>query len=106
MNEILISLGTVVVIWLAVKLKAKFFRKKEMYGYFEYVTEDGSRETSRDYGPMLEVDATGAMLYREQTGAKITFEFFNSDYQKVENEIDRRYGIEQRDQQARKRRGF
>ena len=77
-----------------------------MFGYFEYTTQDGRRETSREYGPMLEVDCTGAIMYREQLGAKITFEFFHKDLEVVQDEIDRRYGIEQRDKQRRDRRGF
>jgi hypothetical protein len=45
---------------------------------------------------MLEVDCVGAISYRQDLGARITFEFFDSDDLKVEDEIDKRYAHQQR----------
>lgn len=95
MKALLVCVCIVAVYWLAVHLKKKFLGVRKMYGYFEYEL-DGEIGSSRDYGPMLEVDCVGAMLYRQDLGAKITFEFFNHDDIKVEDEIDKRYAHQER----------
>lgn len=60
-----------------------------MYGYFEY-EYDGEISTSRDYGPMEEIDAVGAMQYRQQLGANITFEKFSTNIDTIHDVIDNR----------------
>lgn len=70
--------------------KKTYWKKaQKMYGYFEFMY-NGERGSSRDYGPMLEIDMIGAMNYRQQCGAVITFEEYNADEEKIMDLIDSR----------------
>ena len=64
-------------------------KAQKMYGYFEYVY-DGEPGSSRDYGPMLEIDMVGAMRFRQELGAQITFEQYSPDEEKIMELIDKR----------------
>lgn len=64
-------------------------RKNKMYCYFEY-EYNGELGTSREYGPMEEIDAVGAMQYRQANGAIITFEKFSTDIEEIHELIDLR----------------
>lgn len=60
-----------------------------MFCYFEY-EYNGKVGTSREYGPMEEIDAVGAMQYRQANGATITFEKFSTDIHEIHELIDMR----------------
>lgn len=60
-----------------------------MYCYFEWLYR-GEVGSSRDYGPMCELDAVGAMQYRQSLGAEITHKEFLSDFDKMCDHIDNR----------------
>lgn len=82
--------------------KAALWRKgQKMYGYFEYEYK-GEKGSSRDYGAMLEIDMVGAMNYRQELGAVITYEVYDPSEEKIGEIIDQRYYMEQ---QQNKRRG-
>lgn len=76
-------------------------KAQKMYCYFEYEYH-GEKGSSRDYGAMLEIDAVGAMNYRRDLGAVITFEEYNTDEEKILELIDKRYYFEQ--QQLKRKR--
>jgi len=69
--------------------KRRVNRKNHMYCYFEY-EYNGELGTSRDYGPMLELDAVGAMNYRQATGHTITFEKYSPSIEEIHELIDMR----------------
>lgn len=82
--------------------KAALWRNgQKMYGYFEYEYK-GEKGSSRDYGAMLEIDMVGAMQYRQELGAAITYEVYKSDPEDIDAIIDQRYYMEQ--QQTKRRR--
>ncbi|AFH21040.1 hypothetical protein CL97_gp156 [Cronobacter phage CR9] len=91
---------------LAVGYAAKLYnrrrwrRKNRMFGYFEY-EYNGEIETSRDYGPMQEIDAVGAMNYRQQLGAIITYEKFSPDIEEIHDVIDERQYMHDKRKQRR-----
>lgn len=72
-----------------------------MFGYFEYDYK-GEKGSSRDYGAMVEIDMVGAIQYRQQLGAVITFEVYKSNEDEISEIIDQRYYMEQ--QQTKRRR--
>lgn len=67
-----------------------FKRKKRMFMYFEWRAK-GQTGTSREYGPMEEIDAVGAMTYRQSLGAEIVFRAMEDSQEKIEDIIDERY---------------
>ena len=69
--------------------KCRWRRKNHMFCYFEY-EYNGVIGTSRDYGPMEEIDAVGAMQYRQANGAVITFEKYSTDIEEIHELIDMR----------------
>lgn len=76
--------------WLAAAYNKRRWRKlNKMFCYFEY-EYNGEIGTSRDYGPMEEIDAVGAMGYRQQLGAVITFEKYSTDIEEIHELIDLR----------------
>lgn len=72
-----------------------------MFGYFEYEYK-GEQGSSRDYGAMYEIDMVGAMNYRQELGAVITYEVYDSSEDKIMEIIDQRYYMQN---QQNKRRG-
>lgn len=72
-----------------------------MFGYFEYDYK-GEKGSSRDYGAMLEIDMVGAIQYRQELGAVITFEVYKSNEDEISEIIDQRYYMQL---QQTKRRG-
>lgn len=80
--------------------RAKWKKAQKMFGYFEY-DYFGEKGSSRDYGPMQEIDLIGARSYRQELGAVITFEVFHHDEDHIMEVIDNRYFLEQ--QQAKRR---
>lgn len=72
-----------------------------MFGYFEYDYK-GEKGSSRDYGAMVEIDMVGAIQYRQQLGAVITFEVYKSSEDEISEIIDQRYYMEQQ-QNTRRR---
>lgn len=81
--------------------RRRWRRKNKMFGYFEY-EYNGKIETSRDYGPMQEIDAIGAMSYREQLGALITYQHFSPDIEEIHDLIDERQFMHEKRKQRRK----
>lgn len=73
-------------------------RAEKMYGYFEFDYR-GEHGDSKFYGPMLEIDMVGAMMYREKMGATITFQEFGTEDQILEVIDQREY---MRNQQIKK----
>lgn len=69
--------------------RRRWRRKNKMFCYFEY-EYNGEIGTSRDYGPMKELDAVGAMNYRQQCGAVITYQKFHTDIDVIHEVIDLR----------------
>lgn len=71
-----------------------------MFGYFEfdYRGEEGS---SRDYGPMCEIDMVGAMNYRQELGATITYEVYKSSQDEIDDIIDQRQYMKEKQSQKR-----
>lgn len=95
MGATMIAAFLVLAVWLALcKVKQRFFRGREMFGYFEY-EYNGIKGNSREYGAMLELDCVGAMEYRRECGARITFEYFDHKRENIEDMIDKRYHVEQ-----------
>lgn len=83
--------------------KKHLYRKAEkMHGYFEF-DYYGKRGTSRDYGPMLEIDMVGAMKHRQECGAQITF-FQYGSCEEILDLIDQREYLHQ--QQSARRPNF
>lgn len=91
-------MGAIVLIFLLIMVAGYFatiynrrrWRKRDrMFCYFEY-EYNGKIGTSRDYGPMKEIDAVGAMQYRQANGAMITFEKFSNDIEEIHELIDMR----------------
>ena len=72
-----------------------------MFGYFEYDYK-GEKGSSRDYGAMLEIDMVGAIQYRQELGAVITFEVYKSNEDEISEIIDQRYYMQL--QQTKRRR--
>lgn len=72
-----------------------------MYGYFEYDYK-GEAGSSRDYGAMLEVDMVGAMNYRQELGATITFEIYRTSEEEIGDIIDQRYYMQNKQTQRRR----
>lgn len=103
MITLLICLGMVLaVIWCQVTYKNSVWRKgQKMFGYFEYDYK-GEKGSSRDYGAMLEIDMVGAIQYRQELGAVITFEVYKSNEDEISEIIDQRYYMQL---QQTKRRG-
>lgn len=90
------------VIWCQVTYKNSLWRKgQKMFGYFEYDYK-GEKGSSRDYGAMLEIDMVGAIQYRQELGAVITFEVYKSNEDEISEIIDQRYYMQL---QQTKRRG-
>lgn len=69
--------------------KRRIRKKDQMFGYFEY-EYNGRRGSSVEYGPMKELDAVGAMNYRQQCGAVITYQKFHTDIDVIHEVIDMR----------------
>lgn len=89
-------------IWCLATQKASIWRKgQKVFGYFEY-NYKGETGSSRDYGPMMEIDMVGAIRYREELGAKITFEVYKSSEDEISDIIDQRYHM-QNQQHTRRR---
>ncbi|QPI18210.1 hypothetical protein POP15_162 [Pectobacterium phage POP15] len=86
---------------LATQKRWAWNRAQKVYGYFEYEYK-GEKGSSRDYGAMLEIDMVGAMQYRQELGAAITFEVYKSNPEEIDDIIDQRYYMEQ--QQTKRRR--
>ncbi|AEZ66253.1 putative membrane protein [Pectobacterium phage vB_PatM_CB7] len=83
--------------------KAALWRKgKKMYGYFEYEYK-GEKGSSRDYGAMCEIDMVGAMNYRQELGAVITYEVYDPSEEKIGGIIDQRYYMEQQQNKRRRK---
>ncbi|MGL5281303.1 MAG: hypothetical protein ACRC8W_06005 [Plesiomonas shigelloides] len=83
--------------------KASVWRKgQKMYGYFEYEYK-GEKGSSRDYGAMLEIDMVGAMNYRQELGAVITYEVYDPSEEKIGEIIDQRYYMEQQQNKRRRK---
>lgn len=88
-----------ILIYLIIKLciiickSVNWKRAQRMYGYFEYQyrQDEGS---SRDYGPMQEIDMVGAMKYRESLGATITFQEWGTE-EEILDVIDQRQYMKQ-----------
>lgn len=88
----ILAIIVVVVLWkMFSKLGAVYnWRKKQtMYGYFEY-TYKGEHGSSRDYGPMLEIDMVGALNFRRELGATITYEVYRTNEEDICDIIDQR----------------
>ena len=101
----LIFLGVLfmVAVWCIATTKHYLFKRAEkVYCYFEWEYK-GERGSSRDYGPMLEIDAVGAMNYRQSCGAVITFEEYSTDEENITDLIDQREYMF--NQQNKRRRG-
>lgn len=85
----------------ATQKKWAWRRAQKVYGYFEYEYK-GEKGSSRDYGAMLEIDMVGAMQYRQELGAVITFEVYKNSEDEIGAIIDQRFYMEQ--QQNKRRR--
>lgn len=96
-----IGMGALAVYFVATQNHYLWKRAQKVYCYFEYEYK-GETGTSRDYGAMLEIDAVGAMQYRQALGAVITFEVYKPDPDQISDIIDQRYYMQQ--QQNKRRR--
>lgn len=63
-----------------------------MYFYFEWLY-NGEVGSSKDYGPMCEIDGEGAMAHRESLGAEIIHKHYESDIDKMFDHIDMRQNL-------------
>jgi len=79
-----------------------WLKAQKMFGYFEYDYR-GEIGSSRDYGPMLEIDMVGAIRYRQEMGATIVYEVYKSNEDDICDIIDQRQHMHQ--QQTQRRRG-
>lgn len=84
----LILVILVIAFYKAMKTNLEWETRK-MFCYFEwtYKNEVGS---SKDYGPMCELDAIGAMQYRQSLGAQITFTEYKTNPDDICDIIDQR----------------
>lgn len=94
--------GVVAVYCVATHKKFLYKKAERMYGYFEF-DYYGERGTSRDYGPMLEIDMVGAMRHRQECGAHIVFHQFGT-MEQIHDLIDSREYLHQ--QQSNRRPNF
>ncbi|UZZ64042.1 hypothetical protein A71_236 [Escherichia phage A7_1] len=91
MNDIVSIIGLLGIGYIATSITMSYFNKRrdKMFCYFEYRYR-GKVGSSRDYGPMLEIDAVGAMQYRQSLGAEIIFEVYRSTEEEIHDIIDER----------------
>jgi hypothetical protein len=103
MDQIIPMIGLIGVGYIATTIAISYVNKRrdKMFCYFEY-TYNGKTGSSRDYGPMLEIDAVGAMRYRESLGAKITFEVYRSTEEELFSIIDERAYMQEQQDKRRK----
>lgn len=102
MTFLVIVFVILLILWWSAALKNRSWRRKQkMYGYFEYEYR-GEVFTSRDYGPMQEIDATGAMNYRQQLGATITYQKFSPSIDDIHDLIDERQYLHEKRRQRGK----
>ncbi|QYC52641.1 hypothetical protein [Salmonella phage SSBI34] len=92
--------GVAAIFCVATHKKYLYKKAEKVFGYFEY-EYDGEVSTSRDYGPMLEIDMVGAMRHRQECGAHITFSHFGTE-DEIFDIIDKREYLRQQQKTRRK----